>query len=79
MSVFEHGFLGTEADQTRQQILQGYAELFASLKELNFICHKYLRTAKYRHGEGSHTSAFSYFMRGLMTFQSRSVSRGDWR
>jgi hypothetical protein len=70
MPLFEHGFLGAEAGQIRQQILQKYAELFTSLKELNDICHEYLRTAKYHHGEGSHTSAVSYFMRGLRTFQS---------
>jgi Family of unknown function (DUF5677) len=70
MSLLENGFLGTEAEQRRQQILQGYAEFFALLKELNCICHEYLRTTKYHHGEGSHTSAVSYFMRGLMTFQS---------
>jgi Family of unknown function (DUF5677) len=70
MPLFEHGFLGAEADQVRQQILQKYAELFTSLKELNDICHEYLRTAKYHHEEGVHVSAVSYFMRGLMTFQS---------
>ncbi len=70
MPLFEHGFFGAEADQARQQILQKYAELFTSLKELNDICHEYVRTAKYHHGEGVHVSAVSYFMRGLMTFQS---------
>src|SRR5208337_3810299 len=70
MPLFKHGFLGAEADQIRQQILQKYADLFASLKELNDICHEYLRTAKYHHGEGANVSAVSYFMRGLMTFQS---------
>ena len=70
MPLFEHGFLGAEADQIRQQILQKYTELFTSLKDLNDICHEYLCTAKYHHGEGLHVSAVSYFMRGLMTFQS---------
>src|SRR5258708_27092776 len=70
MPLFEHGFLGGEGDQIRQQILQKYTELFASLKDLNDICHEYLRTAKYHHGEGLHVSAVSYFTRGLMTFQS---------
>jgi Family of unknown function (DUF5677) len=70
MPLFEHGFLGAEADQVRQQILHKYADLFASLKELNDVCHEYLRTAKYHHGEGVDVSAVSYFMRGLMTFQS---------
>jgi hypothetical protein len=70
MPLFEHGFLGEDADQIRQQILQKYAELFASLKELNDISHEYLRTAKYRHGQDPDVSAVSYFMRGLMTFQS---------
>jgi hypothetical protein len=69
MPLFEHGFLGAEADQIRQQILQKYTELFTSLKDLNDICHEYLCTAKYHHGEGLHVSAVSYFMRGLMTFQ----------
>jgi hypothetical protein len=73
MPLFEHGFLGTEADQIRQQILQKYTELFASLNQLNDICHEYLRTAKYHHGEGIDVSAVSYFMRGLMTFQSLIV------
>ena len=68
--MFEHEFLGTEADQIRQQILQKYTELFASLNQLNDICHEYLRTAKYYHGEGVDVSAVTYFMRGLMTFQS---------
>ena len=71
MPLFEHGFLGAEADQVRQQILHKYADLFASLKELNDVCHEYLRTAKYHHGEGVDVSAVSYFMRGLMTFQSK--------
>lgn len=70
MPLFEHGFLGAEADQIRQQILQKYNELFASLKDLNDICHEYLGTAKYHHGEPIDVSAVSYFMRGLMTFQS---------
>src|SRR3981081_2844903 len=70
MPLFEHGFLGAEADQIRQQILQKYTELFTSLKDLNDICHEYLCTAKYHHGEGLHVSAVIYFMLGLMTFQS---------
>jgi Family of unknown function (DUF5677) len=73
MPLFEHGFLGAEADQIRQQILQKYTELFASLNQLNDICHEYLRTAKYHHGEGVDVSAVSYFMRALMTFQSLIV------
>src|ERR1700737_4356120 len=70
MPLREHGFLGAEADQARQQILHKYAELFASLKELNDISHEYLRAAKYHHEHGAHVSAVSYFVRGLMTFQS---------
>src|SRR5271165_2144449 len=70
MPLREHGFLGVEADKIRQQILNKYAELFASLKALNDICHEYLRTAKYHHAQDPDVSAMSYFMRGLMTFQS---------
>jgi hypothetical protein len=70
MPLREHGFLGAEADQARQQILRKYADLFVLLKDLNDVCHEYLRTAKYHHGQGAHVSAVSYFMRGLMTFQS---------
>jgi hypothetical protein len=57
-------------DQARQQILRKYADLFVLLKDLNDVCHEYLRTAKYHHGQGAQVSAVSYFMRGLMTFQS---------
>jgi uncharacterized protein DUF5677 len=70
MPLREHGFLGAEADQARQQILRKYADLFVLLKDLNDVCHEYLRTAKYHHGQGAHVAAVSYFMRGLMTFQS---------
>ena len=70
MPLFEHGFLGAEADQVRQQILHKYADLFASLKNLNDVCHEYVRTGKYHHGQDPDVSAVSYFMRGLMTFQS---------
>jgi hypothetical protein len=34
MPLFEHGFLGEEADQARQQILHKYADLFARSKSL---------------------------------------------
>jgi hypothetical protein len=44
MPLLEHGFLGAEGEKTRQQILEKYAEFFARLKELNDICHEYLRT-----------------------------------
>jgi hypothetical protein len=70
MPLLEHGFLGQEAAQVRQQILHKYADLFALLKDFNDVCHEYLRTAKYYHGEGVDVSAVSYFMRGLLTFQS---------
>jgi len=70
MPLLEHGFLGAEGDQTRQQILHKYAELFALLNDLNDVCHEYLRTAKYHQEEGAEVFAISYFMRGLMTFQS---------
>jgi hypothetical protein len=70
MPPLEHGFLGAEADKTRQQILHKYAELFALLRDLNDVCHEYLGNAKYHEEEGAEVFAISYFMRGLMTFQS---------
>ncbi|HEX3443858.1 MAG TPA: hypothetical protein VHS80_04020 [Chthoniobacterales bacterium] len=42
MPLLEHGFLGAEADEIRQKILQKYAELFDLLKDLNDISHKYM-------------------------------------
>jgi Family of unknown function (DUF5677) len=70
MPPLEHGFLGPEADKTRQQILHKYAALFTLLRDLNDVCHEYLGKSKYRDGEGAEVFAISYFMRGLMTFQS---------
>jgi len=70
MPPLEHRFLGAEANKTRQQILHKYAELFALLKDLNDVCHEYLGKAKYHQEEGAEVFAISYFMRGLMTFQS---------
>jgi hypothetical protein len=70
MPLHEHGFLGAEADKDRQQILQKYADLFALLKDLNSICHEYLRTAKCNYQSFPYFQVSTYFMRGLMTFQS---------
>jgi hypothetical protein len=47
MPPLEHGFLGPEADKTRQQILHKYAALFTLLRDLNDVCHEYLGKAKY--------------------------------
>ena len=70
MPLLEHGFLGAEADKTRQQILEKYADLFGLLKELNAVCHEYLRTVRCDWQRAPVFQAISYFMRGLMTFQS---------
>jgi hypothetical protein len=70
MSLSEHGFLGAEADQARQKILHKYADILALLRDLNDVCHEYLRTARHHQGERTEAFAISYFMRGLITFQS---------
>jgi hypothetical protein len=70
MPLFEHGYLGEEAEQTRQEILQKYAELFALLRETNDVCHHYIRTVKCDYQSTPAFPAITYFMRGLTTFQS---------
>jgi hypothetical protein len=70
MALLEHGFLGAEAEKTRQQILQKYADLFGLLKELNAVCHEYMTTAKCNWQSRPTFQAISYFTRGLMTYQS---------
>jgi Family of unknown function (DUF5677) len=70
MPLLEHGFLGAEGDQTRQQILQKYANLFALLKDFNGVCHEYVRTLKFDYQSVPQVYAITYFIRGLMTFQS---------
>jgi len=70
MALFEHGFLGAEAEETRQQILQKYADLFGLLKELNAVCHEYMTTVKCNWQSRPTFQAISYFIRGLMTYQS---------
>jgi hypothetical protein len=44
MPLYEHVYLGEEAAQTRQGILHTYAELFTLLREINDVCHEYMRT-----------------------------------
>lgn len=70
MPLLEQGFLGAEAERTRQQILQKYADLFALLKDVNEVCHDYLCKLKFHQEEGAEVYAVTYFMRGLVTFQS---------
>jgi hypothetical protein len=73
MPLLEHGFLGAEGDKTREQILKKYAEFFARLKELNDICHEYLRNLKLNHEHEFEVFTVAYFIRGLITFQSLIV------
>jgi hypothetical protein len=73
MPLLEHGFLGAESEHTRQEILQKYAALFALIKDLNTVCHEYLRTAKFDRQSVPQVYAISYFIRGLMTFQSLAI------
>jgi hypothetical protein len=73
MPLFEHGFLGAEAEQTRQKISEKYFEIFALLKDLNEVCHEYLAQAKFNDHNAVEVLAISYFIRGLMTFQSLIV------
>jgi len=70
MPLFEHGFLGTEAEQTRREISEKYSEMFALLKDLNDVCHEYLGQAKFNIHEPIEVLAVAYFIRGLMSFQS---------
>jgi len=73
MPLKEHGFLGVEAEQTQQKILGKYPELFALMKDLNDVCHEYLGEAKFNIREPTEVLAVTYFIRGLMTFQSLTV------
>jgi hypothetical protein len=73
MPLPEHGFLGAEGDKTRQQILQKYADFFARLKELNDVCHEYLRNLNLNLGDELEVFTVAYFIRGLITFQSLVV------
>jgi hypothetical protein len=73
MPLLEHGFLGAEGEKTRQQILEKYAEFFARLKELNDICHEYLRNLKLNREDEFEVFTIAYFIRGLITFQSLVV------
>jgi len=70
MPLLEHGFLGAEGDKIRQQILQKYADFFTLLRDFNGVCHEYLRSAKFDYQSLPQLYAISYFIRGLMTFQS---------
>jgi hypothetical protein len=70
MPLLEHGFFGAEADKTRQEILKKYADLFTLLKDLNDISHEYLRRLELNPRNRSHWFAATWFIRGMMTFQS---------
>jgi hypothetical protein len=70
MPLLEHGFLGAEGDKTRQEILKKYADLFTLLKDLNDISHEYLRRLELNPRNRSHWFAATWFIRGMMTFQS---------
>jgi len=63
MALFQHGFLGAEAEETRQQILQKYADLFGLLKELNAVCHEYMTTVKCNWQSRPTFQAISYHSR----------------
>jgi hypothetical protein len=73
MALLEHGFLGAEGDKTRQGILKKYADFFGLLKELNDVCHEYLRKLKLNRGDELEVFTVAYFIRGLITFQSLVV------
>jgi hypothetical protein len=73
MALLEHGFLRAEGDKTRQQISGKYSEIFALLKDLNDVCHEYLAQAKFNDHNPVEVLAITYFIRGLMTFQSLIV------
>jgi hypothetical protein len=70
MPLKEHDFLGLEAEQTRQKILQKYSDIFALLKDLNDVCHEYLDQGRFNGHNPVEVLAIAYFIRGLMTFQS---------
>jgi len=73
MPLLKHGFLGAEGGKARQQILKKYAEFFARLRELNDICHEYLRNLKLNREDEFEVFTVAYFIRGLITFQSLIV------
>jgi hypothetical protein len=66
----ENGFLGSSAAERHQQILSKYADVFCLLRDLNSVCHQYLRSAKFNQSDSIHVLSVAYFIRGLMTFQS---------
>jgi len=78
MPLLEHGFLGTEGNKTRQQILQKYAEFFKLLKDFNDICHEYLRGLNLDLGAELEVFIVAYFIRGLVTFQSLVIAFRTW-
>lgn len=70
MPLKEHGFLGVEGEQTRQKLSQKYSEIFGLMKDLSEVCHDYLGQAKFNIQNPVEVLAITYFIRGLMTFQS---------
>jgi uncharacterized protein DUF5677 len=73
MPLLEHGFLGAEGDKRRQEILDKYPDFFARLKELNDVCHEYLRNLNLNREDEFEVFTVAYFIRGLITFQSLVV------
>jgi hypothetical protein len=44
MPLFEHGFLWADADQVRNKFCTSMLTSLLSLKNLNDLCHEYVRT-----------------------------------
>jgi uncharacterized protein DUF5677 len=70
MPLLKHGFLGTEGERIRQQILKKYAEQFGHLRDFNDICHEYLSGLRIDREAEIEVFTIAYFIRGLKTFQS---------
>ena len=70
MPLLKHGFLGTEGERIKQQILKKYAELFGHLRDFNDICHEYLGGLRIDRQAETEVFTIAYFIRGLKTFQS---------
>jgi hypothetical protein len=70
MPLHETGFLGAHNQQWSKVHQEKHKEIFGHLREVNQLCHEYLRDLTINNKNGREVFATAYFARGLTCFQS---------
>ena len=70
MPLEENGYLGTHNQDWSKTHREKHKEIFDHLREVNQLCHQYLREHQVNSRSGPEVFATAYFARGLTCFQS---------